>query len=63
MREPRSPVSSSQKCGRSQPWWRAISSGFASGSIMVVGYAERPISTIRAIETSPSWILFMRTSG
>ncbi len=60
MREPRSPVLSSQKCGRSQWWCRAMASALESGSIWAVGYVERPISTTRVMLTGPRRIVGMR---
>ena len=54
MREPMSPVTSSKKWGLIQRWCDAIFPASDSGSIWAVGNDERPISTMREIETSPS---------
>ena len=53
MREPMSPVVSSQKSGLSQPWCRAMASALESGSIEGVGLYERGISITRVMVTSP----------
>ncbi len=62
MREPRSPVTSSKKCGLIQRWCWTIRPASDSGSIWVVGKAERPISVIREMATSPSVSVCMALS-
>src|SRR5882672_6046448 len=62
MRDARSPVRSSKKCGLSQWWWAAIRSALESGSIDAVGNDERSISITRLIATSPSLIVSIRGS-
>src|SRR5262245_25471663 len=56
IRDARSPVASSKKCGRSHPWCAAMASGVESGSMEVVGNEERPTSTTGTMVTSPGWI-------
>ena len=62
MREPRSPVTSSKKCGLIQRWCCTIRPASDSGSIWVVGNVERPISTMREMVTSPSVSVCMPVS-
>src|SRR5206468_12464635 len=57
MREARSPVRSSKKCGLSQRWWPAMTSALDPGSMDAVGNDERSISITREIVTSPSFIV------